>query len=176
MLDQIMIYDHNIGGGTTCFWLTNINSVYSDSKDDDHSKTLICMDEDDAQYLVEPYFKKWFNREYNTDNYMQLGVYDHYDSNFYPVEVVEKILWNIDSLITMLEQDDCNPAVFNEITLKAISWFLLAPGDVVADEKMKNRFWRNKLLFLDFYKRFVTSVRQLIKDNPDKRFFVGSGP
>lgn len=183
---EIWIGKGCVSGATTNYGMIYHNDwQYCWNEMGTSNNATITLDEDDSALLLEYYFDKHYEYGLNKDNGEIMGrnSFDHYGWNYYSIDTVREILKDIEYTISMLKEDPYNPQLKERIHPDAGPWFIECSNNIfgiiafkLSDEEKKNIFIIHRDLFIEFYSRFVSLVRKMIKDNRDRPYFAVMGP
>lgn len=156
---------------THCFW------------DIRRKESQISIDEVDLDVFLYPFLERFFEKDRDQSKVRDGGdwtsAFDWYDNNLYSRAVIEEMLGEIQWCAAMLDSDfDAPELLWLKKSFHASSF-----------DPDENR-WRKQYtpeeadaviraergLAVDFYRRFVRVMRQMLRDNPDCDCVCFSGP
>lgn len=176
--DRIPIYTKEFNGDDSLVWYaiadSNVGVV--------NLKCHFAIDEDDSACLLEDIFERYFDDRWNRDSDMPTDTFNHWGNNFYPLDIVEKILAELEECMMLLENNPYNPKLQEIIDLnhaikayRNISLRICLDEKIPLEEKMEYMIPKKDVL-IDFYSRFINYTKKMICENPQAKFFVVSGP
>lgn len=151
-----------------------------------HPAAVVTIDEDVSAFLLE-----WMLCELETasaayQNKSASGCFEHWDSNLYPLEMLDAFLAKVDQASSELESEPqrffkerfSNPHdLFYALELRTAS---LEDDVRLAREMPKDRQYdvlvRHAETVRAFYQQFYDAMEKIVQDYPDIDTFVVSGP
>ncbi len=145
--------------------LEDIISIY------DNDVTMFLVD-----FLID-YFDKDFSNSYKEFEMEYTEYFDSNDVNIYSYRSIELLLKDIEEVCTYISYDFNNPRIEKLMDYIKSSYFYF-----VDTHKKPTAAEREKIIMdntdviIDFYKRFIGRVRELMRRNPDGDYVFFTGP
>ena len=172
---------HNYGDS---FWLLPVR-VKDVSKNCAYSDNLDCMEDEEISIsessfedFLYPVFKKHFDKDlsenrqrwesYSSEERKYVKGFEWYlTNNFYTYDSMDEMLKEIEETATILEKDYDDPRL-NELRKGFGNLPDYIPGywqrkEMMSEDEADRMVRENKAYILDFYRRFVDSIRSMIK-------------
>ena len=172
---------HNYGDS---FWLMPVR-VKDISKNCAYSDNLDCMEDEEISIsessfedFLYPVFKKHFDKDlsenrqrwesYSSEERKYVKGFEWYlTNNFYTYDSMDEVLKEIEETATILEKDYDDPRL-NELRKGFGNLPDYMPGywqrkEMMSEDEADRMVRENKAYILDFYRRFVDSIRSMIK-------------
>ena len=153
----------------------------------DYYKNTMMIEEDDVSSFLFYFLYKYFDEDYNKKEryrakYEVKGFQKWEDPNIYSYSCMKAMLNDIEEKVRLLQEDFANPELKELLDDFYISYFLPAelwnlPDQEDWNEEKKREIIRDNLgIAIDFYSRFVTRMRKLMKRNPECDSICFTGP
>ena len=172
---------HNYGDS---FWLMPVKAR-DISKNCAYSDNLDCMEDEEISIsessfedFLYPVFKKHFDKDlsenrqrwesYSSEERKYVKGFEWYlTNNFYTYDSMDEVLKEIEETATILEKDYDDPRL-NELRKGFGNLPDYMPGywqrkEMMSEDEADRMVRENKAYILDFYRRFVDSIRSMIK-------------
>ena len=172
---------HNYGDN---FWLMPVKAR-DISKNCAYSDNLDCMEDEEISIsessfedFLYPVFKKHFDKDlsenrqrwesYSSEERKYVKGFEWYlTNNFYTYDSMDEVLKEIEETATILEKDYDDPRL-NELRKGFGNLPDYMPGywqrkEMMSEDEADRMVRENKAYILDFYRRFVDSIRSMIK-------------
>jgi len=166
------------------FWLMPVR-VKDISKNCAYSDNLDCMEDEEISIsessfedFLYPVFKKHFDKDlsenrqrwesYSSEERKYVKGFEWYlTNNFYTYDSMDEVLKEIEETATILEKDYDDPRL-NELRKGFGNLPDYMPGywqrkEMMSEDEADRMVRENKAYILDFYRRFVDSIRSMIK-------------
>ncbi len=170
--------------------------VFSCSKGEDPyeisytDKDIFCLDETFSfpyvYFFLENYFDKSIQRKEIFEDYIiEKEIFDWWDDNLFTYDSINAVLSEIDKAIYLLENDYENSELDKLKAFLIEDYYIVSVGDengYIGVEpnwslEEKQQFVNDNIHYLiDFYKRFIVRLEQMMRNSSDCDFICFSGP